>query len=368
MANILFYSPFNQRSRDTESLMIAFNQQGHQVFSLSQQEGREIHPFLKSHGIKTYSFLAPSNISWLRHLRHIFFFITFCRTHKIDIVYSHLESANFIASIGQYFVRATVFICRHHNDQYAKTGNDRAISYKLTYWLAKKVIVVSSSTRNFMINHEGVSPSKIITIRLAYNFSLYPQPDWKIVDKLKTNFKDEIVLITIGHLTSLKRPLSSIQVLYNLLNKGFKARLLLLGKGEMETALKEEAMQLGVNNSIIFTGYVNNVLDYIAASTVLLHPSLSEASCVVVKEAGLLKVPVVVCRGVGDFDDYIIHGENGYAVDPDNFVEESVAIIVEHLANKQNITAIGQRLHKTVVEWFSIDNVITQYDPLNTPL
>ncbi|NJM26390.1 MAG: hypothetical protein HC859_13810 [Bacteroidia bacterium] len=45
MKRILFYSPFNQRSRDTESLMIAFKQMGHRVLSLSQQEGHIINDF-----------------------------------------------------------------------------------------------------------------------------------------------------------------------------------------------------------------------------------------------------------------------------------------------------------------------------------
>lgn len=50
MAVILFYSPFNQRSRDTETLMIGFRTQGHQVISLSQQEGLVIHGFSSKPG------------------------------------------------------------------------------------------------------------------------------------------------------------------------------------------------------------------------------------------------------------------------------------------------------------------------------
>ena len=115
MATILFYSPFNQRSRDTESVMIAFKKQGHKVVSLSQQEGLQINSFLNSQGIEASSHVIPGERSgWFYYLKHLVFFIRFCRKHKVDIVYSHLDPANFVASIGQYFIKARTFLCRHY--------------------------------------------------------------------------------------------------------------------------------------------------------------------------------------------------------------------------------------------------------------
>ncbi len=55
MATILFYSPFIHRSRDTESLMIAFRDQGHRVISLSQESGKDIHEFLEPLGIDVFT-------------------------------------------------------------------------------------------------------------------------------------------------------------------------------------------------------------------------------------------------------------------------------------------------------------------------
>ena len=40
--NILFYSSFNARARDAETLMLAFKKQGHRVVSLTQAEGKPI--------------------------------------------------------------------------------------------------------------------------------------------------------------------------------------------------------------------------------------------------------------------------------------------------------------------------------------
>ncbi|HWA34583.1 MAG TPA: glycosyltransferase, partial [Cyclobacteriaceae bacterium] len=142
MSTILFYTPFDRRSRDTETLMIAFRQQGHRVMFLSQETGFQIGPFLESRGIEVFTHvLSDRRPGWWYYLRHIFFFVKFCRKHKIDIVYSHLEPANLVASVGQYFIRAQTYLCRHHINEAALSGFAKSLYYRMTYFLARKIIV-----------------------------------------------------------------------------------------------------------------------------------------------------------------------------------------------------------------------------------
>ncbi|NJN42534.1 MAG: glycosyltransferase [Flammeovirgaceae bacterium] len=139
MSRILFYSPFNQRSRDTESLMIAFHNKGHKVVSLSQQEGHLINEFLMSKGIEAYSHIVKGNrVGGFYFLKHLFFFIRFCWKRNIQVVYSHLEPANFVASIGQYFIRGNTYLCRHHIDEGQFYQFEKDLYYRITYRLAKK--------------------------------------------------------------------------------------------------------------------------------------------------------------------------------------------------------------------------------------
>jgi hypothetical protein len=186
MASILFYTPFDQRSRDVESLMLAFHQQGHRVISLSQQKGSMIHEFLRSQGIEVHSHVIQSaSANWWYFFRHLIFFVRFCRREKIDIVYSHLEPANYVASIGQFFIRAKTIICRHHIDEGRLYGFDQALYYKITYRLAKKIIVESDHARRYMMEHENIPGDKILHINLAYDFSLYPVPVEEKVKQLR---------------------------------------------------------------------------------------------------------------------------------------------------------------------------------------
>lgn len=91
-----------------------------------------------------------------------------------------------------------------------------------------------------------------------------------------------------------------------------------------------------------------------------------ESSCVVVKEAAITKLPVLVCKHVGDFDDYLVHGKNGFMVSENNFVEEALAILISNYQNQRLLTDIAKNLHDKVIELFSVNSIITQYDTLNT--
>ncbi len=363
MATILFYTPFNNRSRDTESLMLIFKAKGHEVISLSQAQGNFIHPFLAANGIKTQSFFLQGSKGLWYHFRHLLYFIWFCWMNKVNIVYSHLESANFVASIGQFFIPSKVYVCRHHEDLFGFQRKKMGLSYLMTYKLARKIIVVSEATRRYMVQKEGIKESKILVIPLAYDFSLYDSINSDFVEQLRNDTSCDIILISVGQFMSIKRPEISIRVLEKLVKDGYNAKLFLLGAGKLEAECKLLTRVLELEDRVIFTGFVQNVLDYLSMADIVLHPSISESSCVVVKEAGYLNKPVIVCKEVGDFDSYIKNGVNGFLVDKENFIDLATSIII---ANK-NIPMFGlkQSLKSEVVNLFSIENVVSRYEPLN---
>ena len=364
--NILFYSPFNNRSRDTESLMLSFKEMGHRVISLSQNNGDFIHPFLRKQGIDTFSFVLGEKKGSLYFLQHLIHLIWFCYRNRVDVIYSHLESANFVSSLAQYFVRARVFICRHHIDEARLRGFDRALYYRLTYKLAKHIIVVSNRGLDYMVKSEGIPMSKIHKINLAYDFKLYSAPCFEKVSELRTSNVCDVLLLSVARLTSFKRIDLSIETLYGLVKNGIDARLMILGAGSELVKLKELAISYGLYKRISFPGHVQNVADYLAASDYLVHPSILESSCVIVKEAGLIERPVIVCKDVGDFDEYIFHKKNGFIVDPDHFADQAVACIMQSYKNKAGLANMGYQLNLEIIRHFSIENIIFEYNKLNS--
>jgi glycosyltransferase involved in cell wall biosynthesis len=366
MARILFYTPFNNRSRDTESLMIAFKQQGHDVIFLTQQEGQSISAFLRQKGINAYAHIVKRpKADGLYYLKHLIFFISFCWKHKIEIVYSHLEPASFVASVGQFFIRARVFLCRHHIDEGRLYNFDKNLSYRITYALARQIIVVSAQAKKYMVEKERISATKIKHINLAYDFDLYKKCDPIIVNDIKQKFKADLLLLSVCRMTLFKRPQIAIETLKILVDQNIDAKLILLGKGDLEFELHQVIKKLDLEGKVFMLGYVDNVLEYMTAADFFLHPSILESSCVAIKEAGLVNLPVIVCEGVGDFDEYLINGRNGFVVNSECFAKEASELLIENIRNKGLLREIGANLNTTIHNLFDLKNAIGQYSQLN---
>jgi glycosyltransferase involved in cell wall biosynthesis len=117
--------------------------------------------------------------------------------------------------------------------------------------------------------------------------------------------------------------------------------------------LEQYVRENGLEDKISFLGYRRNIIDYLSAGDLLVHPSYTEASSSMVKEFGLLKKPVIACEGVGDFDQYIISGENGFLVgdeEPAAQFEKYIKYIYDNPAEGKRL---GEALHNKVLEVFS---------------
>ncbi|NBW35241.1 MAG: glycosyltransferase [Cytophagia bacterium] len=366
MAKILFYTSIKTRVRDQESLLAEFIRQGHVVFFVNQQPNSYLPKICKDNGA-VYLTIDKGKVksTILRSLLHILALVKFVWRHNIDVVFSHLEPANFIAVFAQYFIRARVVIVRHHHNLGQLAGFAKDFSYKITYKLARSIIVVSETTKKFAIENEGISANKIHAINLGYDFSTFGSVDVEKARNLAKKLNGYLVLITVGRLDDYKRPSLSIELTKRLLEKNIMAYLFLLGDGERLEDLKTKVKVLGIQENVEFLGYSDDVLTYLKVSDWLIHPSISESSCVVVKEAGLVELPVIACDGVGDFTEYLTDKVNSCLVNPDNFVDEAVSAIINYSAEPQR-KQLGQKLNNDVINRFHISQVIKQYNFLVT--
>jgi len=353
--NILFYMPLCGRSRDIESQARYFAGRNHRIFLLTQGARGELHRQFSNYAEHTDADASHAGSSLLLVLKRVFVLIRYCRKHRIDIVYAHLEPCNFIAVLAQYFIRARVVICRHHANAALYYPFSKKLSYRLTYRLARRVVVVSEKARRYMIEEERVKPNKIYHINLGYDFSLYELPDPQRVQQLRASIQADVVLLTVCRFTVYKRPEMSVQVLRNLLAENINAKLVILGDGERKSEILKMLQAENLQHHCILPGYVSNVLEYMAAADLLLHPSIEDSSSITIKEAALVNLPVIVCKDVGDFDEVIEHQVNGFLVDKDNFVTEAVHLVNAYLKDPEKFKQVAQNLIKTVKEKFSVN-------------
>jgi glycosyltransferase involved in cell wall biosynthesis len=359
---LVYYTP-NKRSVAIETLCKAIKEAGHEVFVLTLTEKGAFHEAVEKMGISTFAYEIPRKPTWKYFLQHARYLVSFCKQHNIDIVWSHLQGANVIAVLAQPFLKAEVIAFRHHAESafYAEYGeqfnmqrnkNELRLD-KLVNRLAKKIVVPSSGVWYSMEKYEGCDMSKVQLVPYIYDFSTYGKPDEAGYKKLRNDHSCQLMLIMVSRMVESKQHMPVFEVVQKLISEGLSIKMIVMDDGDLKPVLEKFIQDHKLEQDFLMVGFKTNFVDYMAASDILIHPSLTEASSNVAKEMGLLKKAIAVCEGVGDFDDYIKAGENGYILKRDNLktsIEETIRQAYNH---PEQMKTLGENLYKDVFRLFS---------------
>ena len=125
----------------------------------------------------------------------------------------------------------------------------------------------------------------------------------------------DLVVATLGRLTSVKGHHDLVRAFADLLVAHPHARLLVVGDGEEEGALRELAVQTGVAARTVFAGWRQDVGDVLRAVDIFAMPSHNEGMGKALVEAMYLRRPVVATT-VGGISELITDGVEGLLVPP----------------------------------------------------
>ena len=174
------------------------------------------------------------------------------------------------------------------------------------------------------------------------------------------------MLVKIARLVPGKRyPILFDVVKKMVIDEGKDIKLLVISDGPLMSDFEKYLKSNNLENTIFLLGNILNVIDYLAASDVVPLLSDAEASNSVIKEAGLVKKVVIVCNNVGDFDDYIVQGKSGLFMNRENPNTDLYHYLSDIYSGKYNTKFLGENLYDSVINTFSIDNVISSYNELN---
>ena len=173
---------------------------------------------------------------------------------------------------------------------------------------------------------------------------------------------DETVISLVAILTWRKGCEILLRAVPNVLRKHPTCRFLIAGDGPSRPALERMAKELGVDHSVVFTGFVDDIPGILAASDIVVLPSLKEAAGGAVLEAMAAGKSVVASR-VGGIPESVVDGETGLLVNAGDHEALSRAIITL-LDNPALRAQFGRTGRARVEAKFSVDAMGQQYDAL----
>ena len=172
------------------------------------------------------------------------------------------------------------------------------------------VIAVSHGVERVLLNH-GVKKSLCVTVPNAIDIH-QPLPSGMAIRR-SLDIEDGTFLFgSIGSLIPRKSCHHTLEALhrFQLQHPEAKWKFILVGEGADREKLKRQAADYGFADRVIFTGFRNNPLDYLAAFDAFILASKSEGLPRVVLESMLLKT-VVIGSNVTGTAELIDSGRTG---------------------------------------------------------
>lgn len=107
-----------------------------------------------------------------------------------------------------------------------------------------------------------------------------------------------LLLGHVGRFNPLKNHVFLIDIFAELLKQRPDSKLLLVGQGDMEQAIRDKVKSLGISDRVLFTGARRDVNCLMQAMDVFVFPSLFEGLGMAAVEAQAAGLPCVVSKGV----------------------------------------------------------------------
>jgi glycosyltransferase involved in cell wall biosynthesis len=237
------------------------------------------------------------------------------RKLKARILHVHgYASADFGRLVARR-VGASLVLHEHFADP--RMPRYQALADRLLSSRTDRAIAVSESTRDFLVNERHVPRAKV---RLIWNGAPLESFQGHAVDgaALRKAFgiaEDAVVIGSVARLSLQKGHRVLLDAFAGSLRSHPLARLLVVGDGDQEGALKEQAARLGIAAQTVFAGHRKDVPAVLAATDVFAISSLYEGTPLTLFEA-MAAGKAIVSTAVDGCKEVLEEGRTGLLVPP----------------------------------------------------
>jgi glycosyltransferase involved in cell wall biosynthesis len=283
------------------------------------------------------------------------------RSERFHIVHAWLWAANWRAAAAHVLSPRTHVVLSVRSLE-EDLGRWHDAAYKALARLADAVIVNSRAVLERSASRTGLPRTRYRVVRNGVEIERLEDAARIPLPELR-EWRGTSVVGYLGSLAARKRIASLARIAAALLPRVPEARFLVVGDGESRDELVSECRKLGIEDRFLFAGHRSDVAPWIAAMSVLVHPSRNEGSSNAVLEAQALGVPVVAYAVSGNLET-ILDGQTGILV-PDDDETAFVASTAGLLLDPHRRHLMGSRAQAFIREEFSVramvDGTIAAY-------
>lgn len=213
----------------------------------------------------------------------------------------------------------------------------------------ERVVVGSEFARRQASEGLGVSAEKfaIVPYGVDERFRRRERPEALV---RHYGLEQRPVVLFLGGLKPRKNLFGLLDIWKEVVRERSQARLVVAGSGPLLGRLRRHARRIGVEEAVIFTGYVpeHEKVEYYNLADLLLFPSAMEGFGLTVAEAMSCELPVVVSNR-GSLPELVADGEGGFLCDPaapGSFVAKVLLLLSDPMLRRKFGSATRQRVDR----------------------
>ena len=344
---------------------------GHEVTVVTYRDSADVPEYENDKGVNVYRvdnyMIHPNNfIDWIMQLN----FNMLSKATEIinkeggfDVIHAHDWLVTYAAKSLKNAYDIPIVATIHATEAGRNSGiHDETQRYiNDTEWLltyeATEVIVNSNYMKNEIQRLFGLPFDKINVIPNGINLSNFTGIERDYDFRRQYAMDNEKIILYVGRLVYEKGVQHLTAAMPKILSNYHDAKLIIAGRGGMMDELRAEANNLGLNDKIYFTGYLNSkqVQKMYKCADVAVFPSTYEPFGIVALEAMLAGVPTVV-SDVGGLDEIVTHGVDGmksYAGNANSIADSVTALLYDH----QLATNVSKKAKQKVKEQFNWEKI-----------
>ncbi|MFB3787348.1 MAG: glycosyltransferase [bacterium] len=288
------------------------------------------------------------------------------RDFQPQVIHAFLHHANLLARFTR-LLRRDVRVIAGIRTVYtaAAYGPLYGLSERLTHPLDDFFVANSEAGRRSLQDNMGLPERKLVVIHNGLELLEEEMDSARIRREIQTEFGltgSHLVVGIVAQLRPPKRHDLLLQAAQDLRERFPYLRLLIVGEGEMEAALQEQARQAGLEDRVIFTGYRNDARRLLRGLDLFALPSEVEGEPVSILEAMAAGLPVVAAR-TGGIPEMVAHGGTGLLHAPGSRkgLRDALAELLAAPEKRQTMGAAGR---ERVALLFSADIMANRFQEL----
>lgn len=288
------------------------------------------------------------------------------REGEFDVIHAQQYTPYFYSLMSCFWLTARV----RHRPKLVFTEHGIAHPYKkklrrlllnpVLFSFASSINTISRYTKNLLVEYDNYPPHRTAVIPNGVDITRFSQTtDPSSLREAVGLTSTTPVVGVVARLDPVKNHPMLFRAFKTVLHHRPECRLLVIGNGPEEGALKDLAESLEIHDRVLFLGARQDIPSLLQIVDVFALPSFSEGMSAALIESMAAGVPIVA-TDVGGNSEVVEHNVTGYLI-PDNDETAMADRLLDLLRNPETRWRMGEAGRRRAAQLFSLQTMVNAY-------